>query len=140
MRISIVVILLVLVCRFLERSGRAREIFTRCFSYFNNVNNYPLLLILTRQTDRIVLLDFVNGNCDFHQTRACLERTLNPNLEQSIISINEVDRCLPRKIFIRSFDFRPHHFHQVGSVVVQLEISLDVLHLSHVIIFTRLFQ
>ncbi len=47
--------------------------------------------MLSRQKDRIVLLDIVNGNCDLDQTRACLERTLNPVLEQSIISINEVN-------------------------------------------------
>ena len=54
------------------------------------MNSYPLLLILSCQKDRIVLLDYVSGNCDLDQTRACLERTLNPDLEQSIISINEV--------------------------------------------------
>jgi len=47
--------------------------------------------MLSHQKDRIVLLDIVNGNCDLDQTRACLERTLNPILEQSIISINEVN-------------------------------------------------
>lgn len=75
----------------LDKSGRARQILFKCFSYFNDVNSYPLLLILSRQKDRIVLLDIINGNCDFDQTRACLERTLNPMLEESIISSNEVD-------------------------------------------------
>ncbi len=78
----------------MERNGRARQIFVECLSYFNNVNNYPLLLMLSRQKERIVLLDIVNGNCDIDQTRACLERTLNPVLEQSIISINEVNDLL----------------------------------------------
>jgi len=77
--------------RLLERSGRARQVLFECLSYFNNINSYPLLLMLSRQKDRIVLLDIVNGNCDLDQTRACLERTLNPVLEQSIISINEVN-------------------------------------------------
>ena len=47
--------------------------------------------MLSRQKDRVVLLDVINGNSDLDQTRACLERTLNPILEQSIISINEVN-------------------------------------------------
>ena len=78
------------------------------------MNSYPLLLILSRQKDRIVLLDFVNGNCDFDQTRACLERTLNPDLEQSIISVNEVIHSSIMKITIPCFNFRQHHFHRVG--------------------------
>lgn len=82
---------IVLFYRLLDKSDRARQILFECFSYFNNINNYPLLLMLSRQKDRIVLLDVVHGNCDLDQTRACLERTLNPILEQSIISINEVN-------------------------------------------------
>jgi len=81
--------------RLLERSGRARQVLFECLSYFNNVNSYPLLLMLSHQKDRIVLLDIVNGNCDLDQTRACLERTLNPVLEQSIISINETTSLSP---------------------------------------------
>jgi hypothetical protein len=89
--VIILYLLIFFFCRLLERNGRARQIFVECLSYFNNVNSYPLLLMLGRQKDRIVLLDIVNGNCDLDQTRACLERTLNPVLEQSIISINEVN-------------------------------------------------
>ncbi|UJR29108.1 hypothetical protein I4U23_010322 [Adineta vaga] len=81
--------------RLLERSGRVRQIFLECFSYFTNIDSYPLLLILTRQNDRVVLLDIINGNWDLDQTRACLERTLNPIHEQSIISINETISLSP---------------------------------------------
>jgi hypothetical protein len=117
--------------RLLERSGRARQILFECLSYFKNVNSYPLLLMLSHQKDRIVLLDIVNGNCDLDQTRACLERTLNPVLEQSIISINEVNLFVffffTNKIFINSFNNRQHLFHQVGLVVVQQVIFVVVL-------------
>ncbi|CAF1298083.1 unnamed protein product [Adineta steineri] len=81
--------------RLLERSGRAQQIFIKCFSYFDHINNYPLLILLSRQNDRIVLLDIVNGNSDLDQTRACLERTLNPIHEQSIISYNETTSLSP---------------------------------------------
>lgn len=83
--------------------------------------------MLSHQKDRIVLLDIVNGNCDLDQTRACLERTLNPVLEQSIISINEVNSFFTINIFVSSFNVRQHLFHQVGLVVVQLVIFLVVL-------------
>lgn len=83
--------------------------------------------MLSHQKDRIVLLDIVNGNCDLDQTRACLERTLNPVLEQSIISINEVNSFFTIKIFVSPFNGRQHLFHQVGLVVVQLVIFFVVL-------------
>ncbi|CAF3065010.1 unnamed protein product [Rotaria sp. Silwood2] len=81
--------------RLIQRSGRARQILVECLSYFTNVDNYPLLLLLSRQKDKIVLLDIINGHWDLDQTRACLERTLNPILEQSIIPINEPTTLSP---------------------------------------------
>jgi len=60
--------------RLLERSGRARQILFECLSYFNNINSYPLLLMLSRQKDRVVLLDVVNGDCEF-RSNTSLSRT-----------------------------------------------------------------
>ena len=46
--------------------------------------------MLNCHKDKVVLLDLINGNCDLDQTRACLERTLNPVVEQSTIATDEV--------------------------------------------------
>ncbi|CAF0914113.1 unnamed protein product [Adineta ricciae] len=81
--------------RLLERSGSARQILLECLSHFTYVDSYPLLIILTRQYNRVVLLDVINGNWDLDQTRACLERTLNPIHEQSIITVNETTSLSP---------------------------------------------
>ncbi|CAF2085380.1 unnamed protein product [Rotaria magnacalcarata] len=81
--------------RLIERSGRVRQVLLECLSYFHDVDNYPLLLLLSSQKDRMILLDIINGNWDLNQARACLERTLNPVHEQCIIPINETASLSP---------------------------------------------
>jgi len=70
--------------------GRARHVLGECLSYFADVDNYPLLIMLGRRKERIVILDIVNGSCELDQTRACLERTLNPIHDQTMTKVDEV--------------------------------------------------
>ncbi|CAF1488638.1 unnamed protein product [Rotaria sordida] len=134
--------------RLIERSGRTRQILVECLSYFTNVDDYPLLLLLSRQKDKIVLLDIINGHWDLDQTRACLERTLNPVLEQSIIPINETISLSPgwvggrtagnirrRPSFIPTFRLsrplrtvqRPHYisFYQKDEDVSEIIVTME---------------
>ena len=73
----------------MERSGRARDVLVECLCNFSDVDNYPLLLMVTRQKDRVILVDFIRGNSSFDETRSCLERTLNPVFDESIRLSNE---------------------------------------------------
>ena len=57
-----------------------------------DIHRYPLMILLSREQERIVLLDIVQGNWDLEQTRACLHRHFNPSLDQSKISTEDVCR------------------------------------------------
>lgn len=75
--------------RLLERSGRVREILIECLCNATEINNYPLLLIVSRQKDRVILLDTIHGDSNYDQARSCLERTFNPMFDQPIVVSNE---------------------------------------------------
>lgn len=74
--------------RLLERNARVRSILHDCFSSMKDIHRYPLLILLNREQERIVLLDIIQGNWDLEQTRACLQRHFNP----SKISTEDVSR------------------------------------------------